>query len=71
MLKKININIKRGAKIGVAGSWKLSFVAAPIRITDAEGHIIIDDVHIKDSTCKRLDGIYPFSAKALSFSVSR
>ena len=51
VLKNINLNIKGGAKIGVAGrtgAGKSSFVAALMRMPDADGHIIIDNVRIKE-----------------------
>ena len=51
VLKKINLNIKGGAKIGVAGrtgAGKSSFVAALMRMPEAEGHIIIDNVRVKE-----------------------
>ena len=51
VLKKINLNIKGGAKIGVAGrtrAGKSSFVAALMRMPDAEGNIIIDNVRLKE-----------------------
>ncbi|KAJ7375758.1 hypothetical protein OS493_039054, partial [Desmophyllum pertusum] len=51
VLKKINVNIKGGAKIGVAGrtgAGKSSFVAALMRMPDADGEIIVDDVRIKE-----------------------
>ena len=51
VLKKINLNIEGGAKIGVAGrtgAGKSSFVAALMRMPDADGHIIIDNVRIKE-----------------------
>ena len=51
VLKNINLSIKGGAKIGVAGrtgAGKSSFVAALMRMPDADGKIIIDDVPIKD-----------------------
>ena len=50
VLKKINLNIKGGTKIGVAGrtgAGKSSFVAALIRMPDADGDILIDDIPIK------------------------
>ena len=50
VLKKINLNIKGGAKIGVAGrtgAGKSSFVAALLRIPDANGDIMVDDIPIK------------------------
>ena len=50
VLKKINLNIKEGTKIGVAGrtgAGKSSFVAALIRMPDADGDIVIDDIPIK------------------------
>ena len=49
-LKKINLNIKGGTKIGVAGrtgAGKSSFVAALIRMPDADGDILIDEIPIK------------------------
>ena len=49
-LKKINLNIKGGTKIGVAGrtgAGKSSFVAALMRMADADGDILIDDIPIK------------------------
>ena len=51
VLKKINLNIKGGAKIGVAGrtgAGKSSFVAALMRMPDADGEIMIDDIPIKE-----------------------
>ena len=51
VLKTINLNIKGGAKIGVAGrtgAGKSSFVAALLRMPDADGDIIIDNVPIKE-----------------------
>ena len=50
VLKKINLNIKGGTKIGVAGrtgAGKSSFVAALMRMPDADGDILIDDIPIK------------------------
>ena len=50
VLKKVNVSIKGGSKIGVAGrtgAGKSSFVAALMRMPDADGDIIIDDVQIK------------------------
>ena len=50
VLKKINLNIKGGTKIGVAGrtgAGKSSFVAALMRMPDADGDILIDDILIK------------------------
>ena len=50
VLKKINLNIKGGTKIGVAGrtgAGKSSFVAALIRMPDADGDIVVDDIPIK------------------------
>ena len=50
VLKKINLKIKGGTKIGVAGrtgAGKSSFVAALIRMPDADGDILIDDIPIK------------------------
>ena len=51
VLKKINLKIKGGAKIGVAGrtgAGKSSFVAALMRIPDADGDIMVDGVEIKN-----------------------
>ena len=51
VLKNINLSIKGGAKIGVAGrtgAGKSSFVAALMRMPDADGEIIIDGVPIKE-----------------------
>ena len=51
VLKKINLEIKGGAKIGVAGrtgAGKSSFVAALMRMPDADGDIVVDGVRIKD-----------------------
>ena len=50
VLKKINLSIEGGAKIGVAGrtgAGKSSFVAAIMRMPDADGEIILDGVGIK------------------------
>ena len=50
VLKNINLNIKGGTKIGVAGrtgAGKSSFVAAIIRMPDADGDILVDDIPIK------------------------
>jgi len=51
VLKEINLIIKEGAKIGVAGrtgAGKSSFVAALMRMPDADGDIVIDGVPIKE-----------------------
>ena len=51
VLKKINLDIHGGAKIGVAGrtgAGKSSFVAALMRMPDADGDIMVDGVRIKD-----------------------
>ena len=51
VLKKINLNIKGGAKIGVAGrtgAGKSSFVAALMRMPDADGVIMFDDIPITE-----------------------
>ena len=51
VLKNINLSIKGGAKIGVAGrtgAGKSSFIAALRRMPDADGEIIIDDVPVKE-----------------------
>ena len=50
VLKEINLNIKGGIKIGVAGrtgAGKSSFVAALMRMPDADGDIMVDDIPIK------------------------
>ena len=50
-LKKINLNIKGGTKIGVAGrtgAGKSSFVAALMRMPDADGDILVDDIPIRE-----------------------
>ena len=50
VLKKIDLNIKGGTKIGVAGrtgAGKSSFVAALMRMPDADGDIMVDDIPIK------------------------
>ena len=49
-LKKINLDIRGGSKIGVAGrtgAGKSSFVAALMRMPDADGDIMIDNVQMK------------------------
>ena len=51
VLRKINFSIKGGAKIGVAGrtgAGKSSFLAALMRIPDADGEIMVDDILIKE-----------------------
>ena len=51
MLKRINLNIKAGAKVGVAGrtgAGKSSFVAALMRMPDVEGEIVMDGIRIKE-----------------------
>ena len=51
VLKKIDLIIKGGAKIGVAGrtgAGKSSFVAALMRMPDADGEIMIDNIQIKE-----------------------
>ena len=55
VLKRINVNIKGGATICVAGrtgAGKSSFVAALLRMPDAEGDIIVDDVPIKENNLR-------------------
>ena len=50
VLKGINLNIKGGTKIGVAGrtgAGKSSFVAALMRMPDADRDILVDDIPIK------------------------
>ena len=51
VLKRINLNIKAGSKVGVAGrtgAGKSSFVAALMRMPDAEGEIVVDGIRIKE-----------------------
>ena len=51
VLKKINVRIRGGEKIGVAGrtgAGKSSFVVALMRMPDADGEIMVDDVRIKE-----------------------
>ena len=51
VLKKINLMIKGGAKIGVAGrtgAGKSSFVAALMRMPDSDGEILVDGIHVKE-----------------------
>jgi len=51
VLKKINLIFKGGAKIGAVGrmgAGKSSFVAALMRMPDADGDIMIDGVPIKE-----------------------
>ncbi|PFX28844.1 multidrug resistance-associated protein 4-like [Stylophora pistillata] len=51
VLREINLGIKGGAKIGVAGrtgAGKSSVVAALMRMPDANGEIKIDDIPIKE-----------------------
>ena len=51
VLKRINLNIKAGVKIGVAGRTgpgKSPLVAALMRMPDAEGEIMVDGIQIKD-----------------------
>ena len=51
VLKKINLNVKGGTKIGVTGrtgAGKSSFVAALMRMPEASGDIIVDGVRINE-----------------------
>lgn len=51
VLKKINLTIKGGEKIGIAGrtgAGKSSFVASLMRMPEADGGITVDEVRIKD-----------------------
>lgn len=50
MLKKINLNVKGGTKIGVAGRTGAgkSSVAALMRMPEASGDIIVDGVQISE-----------------------
>ena len=51
VLKRINLSIEGGTKIGVAGrtgAGKSSFVAAIMRMPDSDGEIILDRVGIKE-----------------------
>ena len=55
VLKKINLDIKGGAKIGVAGrtgAGKSSFVVALMRMPDADGEIMVDDIPITEINLK-------------------
>lgn len=55
VLREINLGIKGGAKIGVAGrtgAGKSSFVAALMRMPDADGEIKIDDIPVKEINIK-------------------
>ncbi|XP_078348711.1 ATP-binding cassette sub-family C member 4-like [Oculina patagonica] len=56
VLKKINVDIKGGTKIGVAGrtgAGKSSFAAALLRMPDADGDITVDGIRIKDINLKQ------------------
>ena len=49
-LKNISVNINGGAKIGIVGrtgAGKSSFVAALLRMPEADGDILIDNVSIR------------------------
>lgn len=51
VLKKINLTIKGGEKIGIAGrtgAGKSSFVASLMRMPEADGGITVDEVRIKE-----------------------
>ena len=51
VLKKVSVRIKGGAKIGVAGrtgAGKSSFLAALLRMPDADGDIVVDGIPIKE-----------------------
>ena len=51
VLKNINLDIKAGAKVGVAGrtgAGKSSFVAALMRMPDPCGEIMVDNIPIKE-----------------------
>ena len=51
VLKKINLHIGGGEKIGVAGrtgAGKSSFVTALMRMPDADGEIVVDGIPIKE-----------------------
>ena len=51
MLKRISLSIKGGEKIGVAGhtgAGKSSFVAALMRMPDADGDIVRDGMRMQD-----------------------
>ena len=55
VLRNISLSIKAGAKIGVVGrtgSGKSSFVAALLRMPEAEGDILIDDVLLRNINLK-------------------
>lgn len=51
VLKKINLNTKGGAKIGIAGrtsAGKSSFIAALMRMPSADRDITINDIPVKE-----------------------
>ena len=55
VLRNISLSIKAGAKIGVVGrtgSGKSSFVAALLRMPEAEGDILIDEVLLRNINLK-------------------
>ena len=55
VLRKISLSIKAGAKIGVVGrtgSGKSSFAAALMRMPEAEGDILIDNVLLRNINLK-------------------
>ena len=55
VLRNISLSIKAGAKIGVVGrtgSGKSSFAAALMRMPEAEGDILIDDVLLRNINLK-------------------
>lgn len=61
VLKRINLNIKAGSKVGVAGrtgTGKSSFVAALMRMPDAEGEIVVDGIRIKEINLQEHGGTW-------------
>ena len=77
VLKKINLNIKGGTKIGVAGrtgAGKSSFVAALMRMPESNGDIIIDGVRITEISlreCRRSISLLGQSPVLFSGSVRK
>ena len=71
VLKNVNLEIKGGEKIGVAGrtgAGKSSFVAALLRMPDADGDVSIDGVRLKKINLQKGKTIYICSwPKSCSF----
>ena len=74
VLKEINLNIEGGSKIGVAGrtgAGKSSFVAALMRMPDADGDIMVDGVRIKEiNLCETRRSISVLGQSPVLFSGS-